>query len=43
MMNIMTLIFFGLFVYCTIQFFNTDDTNELIKWGIGGITFLLWV
>ncbi len=43
MMNIMTLIFFGLFVYCIVQFFSTDDTNELIKWGAGGLTFLLGV
>jgi hypothetical protein len=43
LMNLMTLIFFGLFVYCTVQFFNTDITNELIKWGIGGIVFLLGV
>ena len=43
MMNIMTLIFFGLFVYCLIQFFNTDLTNELVKWGLGCIVFLLGV
>ena len=41
MMNIVTLISFGLFIYCTIQFFNTENTNELIKWGAGGFTFLL--
>ena len=41
MMNIMTLIFFGLFVYCLVQFFNTDIPNELIKWGFGGLMFLL--
>ena len=43
LINFMTLIFFGLFVYCTIQFFNTDITNELIKWGIGGFIFLMGV
>ncbi|PHR72211.1 MAG: hypothetical protein COA67_05220 [Lutibacter sp.] len=43
MMNIMTLIFFGLFIYCLVQFFNTDVTNELIKWSIGGLMFLLAV
>ena len=43
MMNVMTLIFFALFIYCTIQFFETDITNELIKWGIGGLVFLLGV
>ena len=43
LMNIMTLVFFSLFVYCTVQFFNTDITNELIKWGLGSIVFLLGV
>ncbi len=43
MMNIMTLIFFGLFVYCLVQFFNTDLTNELIKWGLGSVVFLLGI
>jgi len=42
-MNIMTLVFFALFVYCAIQFFETDVTNELIKWGVGGLVFLLGV
>jgi len=42
-MNIMTLVFFGFFAYCVIQFFNTDVTNELIKWGIGGLAFLFGV
>jgi hypothetical protein len=43
MMNFMTLVFFGLFIYCTVQFFNTDVTNEMIKWGVGGLVFLLGV
>jgi len=42
-MNIMTLIFFGLFVYCTIQFFDTESTNEMMKWGIGGLVFMIGV
>jgi len=42
-MNIMTVIFFALFVYCTVQFFDTDITNEMIKWGIGGLVFLIGV
>lgn len=33
-MNIVMIIVFGLFVYCAIQFFNTDVTNELIKWAV---------
>jgi len=40
-MNVMTLIFFVLFVYCLVMFFGTDQTNDLIKWGIGGIMFLM--
>lgn len=40
-MNIMTLIFFTLFLYCLIMFFKTDITNELIQWGIGIVVFLL--
>ncbi|MEH6537501.1 MAG: DUF6768 family protein [Psychroserpens sp.] len=43
LMNIMTLIFFGLFIYCVVKFFDTTETNELIKWGIGGLVFLLGV
>lgn len=43
LMNFMTLVFFGFFVYCAVQFFNTTETNELIKWGTGGLVFLLGV
>ena len=38
-MNIMTFIFFGLFIYCAIKFFDTSETNELIKWGIGSLVY----
>ncbi|MBT8183776.1 MAG: hypothetical protein KJN76_02965 [Eudoraea sp.] len=31
-MNIITFIAFVLFIYCIIQFLNTQETNELIKW-----------
>lgn len=34
-MNIVHLIIFGLLIYCLIQFFNTESTNELIKWSVG--------
>jgi len=43
LMNFMNLVFFGLFVYCVIQFFDTENTNEMIKWGIGGLVFLFGV
>ncbi|WP_299254631.1 DUF6768 family protein [uncultured Aquimarina sp.] len=35
-MFIVNLVVFGLFIYCLIQFLNTDDTNELIKWSAAG-------
>jgi len=42
-MNIATVIFFSFFVYCLVQFFGTDITNELIQWGIGIVVSLLGV
>jgi hypothetical protein len=43
LMNFMTLVFFSLFIYCIIQFFNVDETKELIKWATGSLIFLLGV
>lgn len=34
-MNVWILVFFGLLIYCSIQFFNVETTDELIKWGAG--------
>ena len=42
-MNIIQLAALVFAVYCAIQFFKTDDTQLLIKWGIGGIIGLLMV
>lgn len=39
--NIMTIIFFGLFVYSCVQFFNVESTEDLIKWGFGSLMLLL--
>ena len=39
--NIITLIFFGLFVYCCIHFFKVDTAEELIRWGFGCFVSLL--
>ncbi len=36
MMNIVNVIALILLVYCIIQFLNTDNTNELIKWSSAG-------
>lgn len=43
MMNFMTLVFFGLFIYCMIEFFKADEVKELLKWGGGTIIFLIGV
>ena len=34
--NIIQVIFFGFFIYCAIQFFKVEETNELIKWSVFG-------
>ena len=39
--NILTLVFLALFVYCCIQFFNVEAQEELIRWGLGCVIFLL--
>ncbi|GGZ86800.1 DUF6768 family protein [Algibacter mikhailovii] len=43
LMNIMTLVFFGLFIYCLVQFFNSEITFDLIKWATGSLVFLIGV
>jgi len=39
--NILIIVFLGLFVDCCIQFFNAESAEELIKWGFGSLVFLL--
>ncbi|WP_452228360.1 MULTISPECIES: DUF6768 family protein [unclassified Lacinutrix] len=43
MMNFMTVVFFGLFIYCVLQFFQAEATKDLLKWGLGSIVFMLGV
>lgn len=43
LMNLMTLVFFGLFIYCLVQFFNAEVTFDMIKWATGSVVFLLGV
>lgn len=43
LMNIVSFAALGFFIYCTVQFFNTDVTNELIKWSIGGMFCILMI
>ena len=41
MVNIVQVAAFGMAVYCIIQFFGENTTDELIKWGAGGFVFLM--
>ena len=41
LMNFMTIVFFAIFVYCIVQFFNAAETKELIKWATGALLFLI--
>lgn len=43
LMNFMTLVFFGLFIYCIVQFFEALNTKEMIQWATGSLIFLLGV
>ena len=40
LMNAMTLVFLAGFIYCVVQFFNTEVNKELLKWGIGSLMFM---
>ena len=40
-MNIVMVVVFGLFIYCVIMFFNTENTNEIIKWAVAGILCMM--
>lgn len=41
LMNLVIIGVFGLFIYCAIQFFDTEVTNELIKWGVAATFCML--
>ncbi len=43
LMNIVMLIVFGFLIYSIIQFFNTEQTNEIIRWSLSVITCLLMI
>ena len=43
LMNIVTLVFFVLSIYCIVQFFNAEITKDLIKWSVGALIFLMGV
>ncbi|WP_369049249.1 DUF6768 family protein [Tenacibaculum sp. UWU-22] len=41
LMSVLQILFFILFVYCGIKFFNTNTTNELIKWCVLGFCSIM--
>lgn len=41
LLNIVTVLFFVLFIYSGIQFFNSETTEGLIRWGFGSMIFLI--
>lgn len=40
-MNVVHLIIFIAFVFCTVRFFGTDNTNELIQWASAGFLCMI--
>ena len=40
-MNIVHVIAFVLFVFCIVEFLNTQETNELIKWAASGFLCMI--
>ncbi len=43
LINIVIVVFFVLLIYSGIQFFNSETTEGLIKWGFGSLAFLLCI
>ena len=41
LMNIVILVFFVLFIYCGIQFFEAETTEGIIRWGFGALIFIM--
>ncbi len=42
-MNIVNIIAFAFLIYCGIRFFNTDNTNELIRWVAAGFICMMFM
>lgn len=43
LITVMHMLIFVVFVYCTVQFFNTEVTNELIKWASAGLLCMVFM
>lgn len=39
--NILSILIFGIFVYCCFHFFKVDTAEELLRWGFGSFVCLL--
>ncbi len=42
-MTIMHILVFVFFIFCTVQFFNTEATNEIIKWAAAGFLSMIFM
>lgn len=42
-MTVMHVLIFVVFVFCTVQFFNTEETNELVKWSAAGFLCMIFM
>lgn len=42
-MNIMSLVALGFFIYSIVQFFDTENSKELIMWASGGLFSALFI
>ena len=40
-MTIVLVIIFIIFIFCALQFFDTEVTNELMKWAAGGFMCMM--
>jgi hypothetical protein len=41
--GLVTAVFFGLSIYCAVQFFGADDVPTMLRWGVGLLFCLLAV
>ena len=43
LLNVMILVFFVAFIYCGVQFFGADNTEDLVRWGLGSLIAILCI
>jgi len=43
LMSVLSIAIFVVFVYCAVQFFDTQETNELIKWASAGFLCMIFM